>query len=170
MQDVLLVWTDGKWRVPIGIRIWQKGGRSKLKFPEKMLRKARRRGLTPMYVLFDSWHSGESLLNLLDSFAGATLRKPRKIDCSTKCAWIKPFIIAVVAKEEFKTNSALGADFKEDKKYYLTYDLSVTSAQVKRIYRSRQQIEEVFRVLKQEFGSGRCRAATVQSQKAHSHL
>ena len=25
MQVVLLLWTDGKWKVPLGIRIWRKG-------------------------------------------------------------------------------------------------------------------------------------------------
>ncbi|MDQ3179635.1 MAG: transposase, partial [Acidobacteriota bacterium] len=55
-------------------------------------------------------------------------------------------------------------------KYYLTNDLSLSSAQVKRVYRMRQQVEEVFRLLKQEFGWGRCRAASIQSQKAHLHL
>ncbi len=27
---VLLIWTDGRRRLPIGLRIWQKGGKSKL--------------------------------------------------------------------------------------------------------------------------------------------
>lgn len=26
MQVVLLIWTDGKWKLPIGIRVWQKDG------------------------------------------------------------------------------------------------------------------------------------------------
>ena len=57
MQVVVLIWTDGKWRVPLGIRIWQKGGKSKLKLAEELLWEARGRGLTPAYVLFDrrSW-------------------------------------------------------------------------------------------------------------------
>ncbi len=59
---------------------------------------------------------------------------------------------------------------KDGKKYYLTNDLSLTAVQVKGIYRVRQQIEEVFRLLKQEFGWGCCRAASTQSQKAHLHL
>ena len=29
MQGVLLVWTNGKWEVPLGIRIWRKGDRGK---------------------------------------------------------------------------------------------------------------------------------------------
>ena len=30
MQVVLLVGTDGKWKGPMGIRIWRKGGPSKV--------------------------------------------------------------------------------------------------------------------------------------------
>ena len=56
---VLVVWTDGKRRIPLGLRIWQKGGKSKLKLAEEMLWEARRRGITPMDVLFDAWYSGE---------------------------------------------------------------------------------------------------------------
>jgi hypothetical protein len=29
MQVVLLLWTKGKWKVPLGIRIWRKGDRRK---------------------------------------------------------------------------------------------------------------------------------------------
>jgi hypothetical protein len=63
---VLLLWTDGRRRIPVGVRIWQKGGKSKSKLAEEMLWEAHRRGVTPRYVLFDAWYSGESLLNLLN--------------------------------------------------------------------------------------------------------
>ena len=63
---VLLIWTDGKRRIPIGLKVWQKGG--KLKLAEEMLWEARRRGVSPRYVLFNAWYSGASLLNLLDKF------------------------------------------------------------------------------------------------------
>ncbi|MDQ3323833.1 MAG: hypothetical protein M3525_15570, partial [Acidobacteriota bacterium] len=43
---VLLLWTDGGRRIPVGVRIWQKGGKSKLKLAEEMLWEAHRRGIT----------------------------------------------------------------------------------------------------------------------------
>lgn len=55
MQVVLLLGTDGKWKVPLGIRIWRKGGPSKGALAIELLRQARRRGLQPAYVLGDSW-------------------------------------------------------------------------------------------------------------------
>src|ERR687888_1254512 len=38
MQVVLLVWTDGRLKVPVGMRLWQKGGESKVALAEEMLR------------------------------------------------------------------------------------------------------------------------------------
>jgi hypothetical protein len=51
---ILLIWADGKRRLPLGLRLWQKGGKSKLKLAEEMLWEARRRNVNPMCVLFDA--------------------------------------------------------------------------------------------------------------------
>ena len=40
MQVVLLIWTDGKSKVPISMRLWQKGGKSKVELATEMLREA----------------------------------------------------------------------------------------------------------------------------------
>ena len=66
-QVVLLVWTDGRVRVPLGIRLWKKGGYSKVELAAQLLREAERRGIRPEYVLFDSWYAAASLLHLLES-------------------------------------------------------------------------------------------------------
>lgn len=171
MQVVALIWTDGKWRIPVGIRIWQKGGKSKLKLAEEMLSEARRRGLSPSNVLFDSWYSGESLLNLLDAFGWRYITKAKKNRLFDKVRLDQTFAHRYGRKTgNLKRIRHKVLIVKDGKKYYLTNALELTSPQVKRGYRVRQQIEEVFRVLKQEFGWGRCRAATIQSQKAHLHL
>src|SRR4029077_15964462 len=68
MQVVLLLWTDGKWKVPIGIRLWRKGGPSKKELEIGLLSQARRRGLQPGYVLGDSWYAAAQLLTLLDGW------------------------------------------------------------------------------------------------------
>src|SRR5215213_3613553 len=39
-QVVLLVWTDGRIKVPVGMRLWQKGGKSKVALAEELLRAA----------------------------------------------------------------------------------------------------------------------------------
>jgi len=171
MQVVLLIWTDGRWRIPLGLRIWLKGGKSKLKLAEEMLWEARRRGLTPMKVLFDSWYSGASLLHLLDSFGWQYITKAKRNRLFDKVRLDKTFRHRYGRRAgNLKRIRHQVLIVKDGRKYYLTNALSLSSAQVKRFYRVRQQIEEVFRLLKQEFGWGRCRAATIQSQKAHLHL
>ena len=40
MQVVLLLWTDGKWKVPLGIRLWRKGGPSKVELALGLLSQA----------------------------------------------------------------------------------------------------------------------------------
>ena len=89
-QVVLLVWTDGRMRVPVGMRLWRRGGDSKVELAAQLLREAQRRGIKPKYVLFASWYAGAALLHLLEnlgwkyvarftsnrSFEGATVRAP----------------------------------------------------------------------------------------------
>jgi hypothetical protein len=40
LQVVLLIGTDGKRKVPISMRLWQKGGKSKVELATEMLREA----------------------------------------------------------------------------------------------------------------------------------
>ena len=52
---VLVLWTEGKGKGPLGIRLWRKGGPSKVELAIGLLSQARRRGLQPAYILFESW-------------------------------------------------------------------------------------------------------------------
>lgn len=168
---VLLIWTDGKRRIPLGLRIWQKGGKSKLKLAEELLREARRRGITPMYVLFDAWYSGESLLNLLDRCGWKYITRVKKNRLFNGVRIDKTFRYRYGRKiGNLKKINHRILIVKDGERFLLTNNLELTSAQVKRLYPVRQQIEEVFRLLKQEFGWGKCRANSVQAQKAHLHL
>ena len=124
-----------------------------------------------MYVLFDSWYGGASLLNLLSKFGWQYVTRAKRNRLFEKVRFDKSF------RHRFgrRAGNLRGIVHqilivKDGKKYFLTNNLELGSAQVKRIYAVRQQIEEVFRLLKQEFGWGKCRAGSVQSQKAHLHL
>lgn len=65
IQVVLLIWTDGKRKVPISMRVWQKGGQSKVELAIEMLREAFAWGVQPKYVLFHSWYAARAIFNLL---------------------------------------------------------------------------------------------------------
>ena len=168
---VLLIWTDGRRRIPLGLRIWQKGGKSKLKLAEEMLWEVRRRGVSPMYVLFDAWYGGASLLNLLNQFGWQYCTRVKKNRLFEGVRIDKTFRHYYGRKKgNLKKIGHQILIVKDGERFLLTNDLELKSAEVKRIYQVRQQIEEVFRLLKQEFGWGKCRANSMQAQKAHLHL
>ena len=171
MQVVLLVWTDGAVKVPVGMRLWQKGGRSKVALAEEMLREARGRGIAPKYVLFDSWYASAALLNLLDGFGWkylARLKSNRLLDgIAARERWRHRFgrccgHLRKVAHEVLVV--------KDGRRYFVTNDVQLTSREVKATYRTRQQVEETFRLLKQEFGWGGSSARKAAAQVAHLHL
>lgn len=67
-MQVVLVWTDGKGKVPVGIRIWRQDGPSKVELAIGFLRQARRRGRQPTYVLAESGYAAAQILNLLEGW------------------------------------------------------------------------------------------------------
>jgi hypothetical protein len=171
MQVVLLVWTDGRVRVPLGMRLWQKGGRSKVELAAEMLREAGRRGLSPNYVLFDSWYAAATLLHLLADLGWryvARLKANRLFEGRpVRERWPQRFGRAVGRLRKIGHEVCV---VKDGRRYFVTNEAALSSAQVKAHYRQRQQIEETFRLLKQEFGWGGASAQKAQAQRAHLHL
>jgi hypothetical protein len=171
MNIILLIWTDGWRRIPIGLRIWRAGGKSKVKLAEELLWEVRRRGITPLFVLFDAWYSAESVLNLVNRFGWQYCTRVKKNRLFEGVRIDKTFRHHYGRKQgKLKRINHEVLVVKDGTRFLLTNNLLLTSAQVKKIYPIRQQIEEVFRLLKQEFGWSRCRANSVQAQKAHLHL
>lgn len=171
MSVVLLIWTDGRRKVPIGIRVWQKGGKSKVELAAELLRQAYLRGISPEFVLFDSWYSAAVLLELIDGFGW------RYISAAKRNRLFEGVKIGKYFRHRF--GRAIGSLrklqhqillVKDGQKFLISNEVSLTSRSVKSHYRFRQQVEETFRLLKQEFGWGKCRARFVKAQTAHLHL
>ena len=60
---VLLVWTTGTLRIPLGMRLWRTGGPSKYELALALLSYARNRlGCRPDVVRFDAWYPSRALL------------------------------------------------------------------------------------------------------------
>jgi putative transposase len=171
MQVVLLLWTDGKWKVPLGIRIWHKGGPSKVELAIGLLRQARRRGLQPAYVLCDSWYAAAQILNLLDAWGWRyvmRLKSNRKFgEHSLRTTWPHRY---GHARGELRGVEHPVLVVKDGRRYWGTNETTLTPREVKACYSHRQQIEETFRLLKQELGWGRCSCQKQQAQWAHLHL
>ena len=58
---------------------------------------------------------------------------------------------------------------KDRRHYFVTNQRELSPRQLKQHYRIRQQIEEVFRLLKQEFGWGSASAQKARAQVEHLH-
>lgn len=171
MNVVLLIWTDGKRKVPIGLRVWKKGGRSKVKLAKELLRRAKRNRISPAFVLFDSWYGATELLNLIEQFGWKYIGGVKRNRLLDQTRVDKLFRHRFGRKTgHLRKVEHLVLIVKNGKKYYLTNDVSLNSKQVRINYAVRQQIEEMFRVLKQEFGWSKCRARSRQAQTAHLHL
>lgn len=171
MQVVLLIWTDGQVKVPLGLRLWRKGGFSKIELAAQLLREAGRRGICPQYVLFDSWYTAGALLHLLDGLGWkyvARLKSNRLFERqAVRERWRHRFGRGVGRLRKISREVCV---VKDGRRYFVTNDTDLSSREVKAHYRFRQQIEEVFRLLKQEFGWGHSSAQKEQAQVAHLHL
>jgi putative transposase len=165
---VLLVWTDGALRIPLGVRLWHKGGPSKFALALELLSYARNRlRCHPEYVLFDAWYPSKALLKRIRDygwyfvcrlkknrrFNGQPLRRYRRHPYWTASGWLTGGLKVLVVR--------YGA------KYYATNRLTLPAAEVRRLYRIRAQIEEVIRVCKDQLGLSGCQARTERAQLHH---
>jgi putative transposase len=165
---VLLVWTDGTFRVPLGVRLWRKGGLSKYELALELLSYARNRlRCRPEFVLFDAWYPSRRLLKRICDygwyfvcrlkknrrFNGHAVRAYRRHPYWTECGWLTGGLKVLVVR--------YGA------RYYATNRLTLPAAEVRRLYRVRAQIEEVIRVCKDQLGLTGCQARSERAQLHH---
>jgi DDE superfamily endonuclease len=81
---VLLVWTNGTCRIPLGVRLWRTGGASKYALALELLSYARNRlRCRPEYVLFDAWYPSKALLKRIRDYGWyvvCRLKKNRRVN------------------------------------------------------------------------------------------
>lgn len=166
---------DGKRRVPIGIKIWHKSQldktkRTKVVLASKLLRWAHKLGLKPRYVLFDSWYSAKPLLKQINSYGWhfTTRLKPNRNFDGMQLRWHWPYRFAHATGKLSGGIKVLIV--KDGKRFLATSDLSLTVIEVKLCYAIRQQIEEVFKILKSELAWSHSPARSKPAQLAHIHL
>jgi putative transposase len=170
LNVVALIWTDGRRRVPIGIKLWRKGKQSKVVLAAKLLRWARRLGLQPDYVIMDSWYSAKALLKQIRGYGWhylTRLRKNRNFNGQQlACQWRHRF-----AHAQGKLSGGVEVlVVKDGARYLATSDLTLSVRQVKALYGQRQQIEEFFRLMRGQLRWHQCPARSQAAQTAHLHL
>jgi Transposase DDE domain len=165
---VLLVWTNGTLRIPLGIRLWRQGGPSKYALALELLSYARNRlRCRPAYILFDAWYPSKALLKRIRDdgwyfvcrlkknrrFNGLPLRAYRRHPYWAETGWLAGGLKILVVR--------YGA------KYFATNRLTLPAAEVRQVYRIRAQIEEVIRVCKDQLGLSGCQARSERAQLHH---
>jgi putative transposase len=165
---VLLVWTDGTLRIPLGMRLWRPGGPSKIELALELLSYARNHlHCRPEYVLFDALCPSRRLLKRIRDygwyfvcrlkknrrFNGHGLRHHRRHPYWSETGWLSGGLKVLVVR--------YGA------KYYAANRLSVPAAEVRRLPHVRAQIEEVIRVCKDQLALSGCQARSERAQRHH---
>ena len=169
---VLLIWTNGTIRIPVGFRLFlaQPGEPSKICLALELLEEARMIGLQPKYVLFDSWYSAESILNWVDQTGWlfvTQLRKNRLLDAVPVKVDRRPYWVKVGKLQKVRCETRV---IRHGKRYLVSNDLGLDRAAILRVYRVRQNVEEAFRSCKQELGWEGMRFRTRQTLEAHLAL
>jgi Transposase DDE domain len=174
---VLLVWTDGQVRIPLGYRVWPKEGASKFDLALELLSYARNRlKCKPQFVLFDSWYPSKKLLKRIRDYGWyfvCQLKKNRTFDGQALHAYRH--------QPSWQAVGALSGGLKVfvvryRRKYYATNRLTLTAKEVRTLYRKRQAVEAVIKVLKSQLSLEACQvgykrrgAAPVQPPRAQEH-
>lgn len=167
---VVIVWSNGDTYLPLGWKVYNKqSGKTKIdlaleliKFCTNVLQ------IRPKAFLFDSLYASYKILRYLQEHGHIfytqcpknRLFNGKQLKYITKGShyWhdtgmIKGKICVTIAKKH--------------RKYYMTNDLSKDRYELIEIYKSRWKIEEVFRIVKQNFGFERCQCRDARSQCNH---
>ena len=165
---VLLIWTNGTVRIPLGMRLWHKGGPSKYTLALELLSYARNRlRCRPEYVLFDAWYPSKALLKCIRDYGWyfvCRLKKNRRFNGQSLRAYRRHPYWAETGR---LTGGLKVLVVRYGTKYYATNRLTLPATEVRRLYRMRAQIEEVIRACKDRLGFNGCQARSERAQLHH---
>jgi hypothetical protein len=165
---VLLVWTKGTLRRPLGMRLWHKGGSSTYALALDLLSDARHRlRCHPDSLLFEAWDPSNALLKRIHDygwyfvcrltkhrrFHGHALRHPQRHPYWAEMGWW--------------SGGRTGLVVRYGTKDYATNRLTLSAVEVRRRYRMRSHIEEVIRVCQDQRGMRGCQARSERAQGHH---
>jgi Transposase DDE domain len=162
---VLWVWTHGTVRIPLGLRLWIKGGPAKDVLALAWRSYARHRlRCDPESVRFDAWYPSKSLLQRMRGDGwyvvcrlkkhrrcnGHAVHQPRRHPYWTDLGWLSGGLNVRVVRD--------------GKQYSAPTRLTLPAAEVRGLDGVRTQIEEVIRVCTDQVTLTGCRARSQRAQ------
>lgn len=165
---VVLCWSNGFVSLPIAFRIHgvDKNGRNKNALARDLLNYAKYHlKLEPIAILFDSYFSSKHNLRLCEEFGWifcTQIKSNRKFN--GKPANNRSFLPYWTAKG--KVNGIKVVVARHGSKYFCSNDLTLGHQSIRRLYKKRWPIEEIFHFTK-KIGIEHCQSRGLVAQKAH---
>ena len=168
---VALIWSNGKVNVPIGIRIYKpRSEKTKIDLAIELLQIAKGLKIRPLYVVFDSWFASGKFMKKIREYKWhfVTRLKPNRLlnkvplkEIQRNPYWMMEGKIAGGLKVIVVRNG---------KKYFAASNLKLSKQELLAEYKSRWEIETVFRMLHSKLGIDQCESRKLAAQSAHFYL
>ena len=171
LNIVALIWSNGKINIPIGIRIYKpKSGKTKMDLAIELLELAKRLKIRPLYVVFDSWYSSGKFMKIIRGYKWhfVTRLKPNRLFNGVPLREVQrhPYWIM----EGKLSGGQRVIIVRHGKKYFAASNLELSKQEILAQYKSRWEIETVFRMLHSKLGIDQCESRKLIAQSAHFHL
>lgn len=167
---VTAVWTNQKQTIPLGWKIYQKGGeKTKLDLALELIKYVLfNLNIKPKAFLFDSFYASEEVLKYLISkkqIFVSQVHKNRHLD-DEEVRQIEK------GRPYWKKTGKLTGNIevqavKNKRKYFITNNIGITREEQLKVYKIRWDIEEIFRFAKKELGFEKCQSISLDAQNTH---
>ncbi len=168
---VLIAWSNGRITIPLAIKVYQKqSGKTRIDLAIELINYAKSLGIKPKYVAFDSWYTADKVFKAITQCQWkfvTQLKANRKLDGQPiREIYRNPYWL--------KTGKLVGGTkvliVRNGKKYFATNDLALSKQELLASYKSRWEIETIFRALHSKLGLDECQARKASDQNSHFHL
>lgn len=164
---VVLMWSNGKVTLPLAFRLWRPKKKKRTTLALELLTWAKRQHIRPRYVLFDSFFSSKKILKWVEAqgwYFVSQVKKNRKLNGKPVKRWHRHPYWSESGTLEGGLNVRIA---KHGRKYFVTNDVSLTSQEMRGMYKHRWGIEEAFRLLHDQLGMDDCQAQSALAQRNH---
>lgn len=167
-STVTMLWTNGSIRIPISLRLWRPGGKTKIQLALEMLSYARNHlGLKPKFVLFDTWYAAKAILKRIQDYGWCfvtRLKSNRLLDGKPlrQLGWRNNWKGVGTIKGGLRVFVV-----KNGNKFFATNRLTLARKELLSAYSKRSIIEEFHRIIKQECSFSSCQVRSFNAQQNH---
>jgi putative transposase len=171
LNFIALVWANGRITLPIGIKIYRpKSGKTKMDLAVELLKLAKRLKIRPRYVAFDSWYASGGFMRTIreNKWHFVTRLKPNRIFNGIPLREIARNPYWMMAGKLSGGQKVIVV--RNGKKYFAASNMKLSKPELLARYKSRWEIETVFRMLHSKLGIDQCESRKLRAQEAHFHL